>query len=293
MKKNLSILIPTYCSDPRPLVSELLSQAQHADGLDDFEIMVIDDASPNASTVEPLWEISQWPHCRFMALESNLGRARIRNLLASLARHEWLLFLDCDMTIERPQFLQDYIDADDAYDVVDGGVSIGAGKSSNLRWKYETDSAPEHTLEHRLQSPYQHFHTANFMVRRSVMKAYPFDQRFLHYGYEDVLFGKQLRQAGVGILHIDNPAGFNTFEDNARFLAKTEESLRTLHEFRDELRGYSRLLTFVEGIHLSPVRWLIRLAYLMARPLLRRNLIGSTPSLTAFRFYKIGYYLNL
>lgn len=293
MKKTLSILIPTYCSDPRPLVSELLRQARHANGLDDFEIIVVDDGSPDSSCVEPLWQIGQWPNCRFMALEENIGRARIRNLLASLARHEWLLYLDCDMTIDRPRFVQDYVDACDEADVIVGGVSIGTGSPSCLRWKYESASAPQHTLQQRQQSPYQHFHTANFMVRHTVMKAHPFDQRFLNYGYEDVLFGKQLRQAGVGLLHIDNPAGFNTFEDNARFLAKTEESLRTLHQFRDDLRGYSRLLTFVEGIHLPPVRWLIRLAYLLTRPLLRRNLAGSNPSLAIFRFYKTGYYLNL
>ena len=293
MKKNLSILIPTYGADPRKLVSEMRRQAQAAKGLDDYEIIVVDDGSPQSGTVEPLWEISQWPHCRFVALDDNIGRARIRNLLASLALYDWLLYLDCDMTIDRPQFVQAYVDAIDTCDVIDGGVSIGKGDPSNLRWKYETASASAHTLQRRQAAPYQNFHTANFVVRSSVMKAHPFDQRFRHYGYEDVLFGKQLRQAGIGILHIDNPAGFNTFEDNARFLAKTEESMRTLHEFRNDLRGYSRLLTLVEGIHLAPVRWLVRLAYLLTRPLLRRNLVGTKPNLTAFKLYKIGYYLNL
>ena len=293
MKKTLSILIPTYSSDPRQLVTELLRQARQATALDGYEVVVVDDGSPDPSSVEPLWEMSGWPHCRFMALDENIGRARIRNLLATMALYEWLLYLDCDMTVSDPHFVENYLNADDDYGVVDGGVSIGPGTADNLRWKYETEAAPEHTLEKRRQRPYQHFHTANFMVRQDIMHAYPFDQRFRNYGYEDVLFGKQLKQAGVGILHIDNPAGFCTFESNAHFVEKTEEALRTLHKFRDDLRGYSQLLTFVEGIHLAPVRWLLQLGHRLFGWLMRRNLCGSKPSLTVLKLYKTGYYLNL
>ena len=44
------------------------------------------------------------------------------------------------------------------------------------------------------------------------------------------------------------------YEENADYINKVERSLRTLHSFRSELRGYSRLLTLADGIHLGMVR---------------------------------------
>ena len=116
---------------------------------------------------------------------------------------------------------------------------------------------------------------------------------FRHYGYEDVLLGKTLHQHHVPILHIDNPLGMCTFETNAAFVAKTEEGLRTLYTFRNELRGFSRLLTFVSGIHLAIVRNLIRLWHQVFKKAERRNLCGSRPSLWVFKLYRLGYYLSL
>ena len=125
------------------------------------------------------------------------------------------------------------------------------------------------------------------------MREHPFDERFRHYGYEDVFFGKVLRQHKIPILHIDNPLGFCTFENNADFVAKTEEGLRTLHQFRDDLRGYSRLLTFVSGIHLPVVLSVIRLLHRLFGAAERRNLCGNNPSLTVFKYYRLGYFLTL
>ena len=290
MKKELSILIPVYNADPRPLVSELCRQAQIIKALD-YEVIVVDDGSTDSTLVEKCQEIDQWPRCRFKALEENIGRARIRNLLCTLASKEWLLYLDCDMTIFEPAFLINYLLA--GGDVVYGGYRVGEGPAGNLRYRYEKASEQQHTAEQRRQRPYQHFHTANFLVRRSIMAEHPFDEAFRTYGYEDVLFGKQLKQAGIAITHIDNPAGFFTFEDNAHFVSKTEEGLRTLHDKRQQLRGYSQMLTVVEGIHIAPVRWLIRLWHCLFGWLERRNLCGTHPSLRIFKLYKLGYFLSI
>jgi hypothetical protein len=124
------------------------------------------------------------------------------------------------------------------------------------------------------------------------MRAYPFDERFRYYGYEDVLFGKQLRAAHITITHIDNPMGFCTFESNPDFVAKTEEGLRTLCQFRKELRGYSHLLTLVDGIHIPLILWIIRLSHRLFGGLIRRNLCGTHPSLRLFSLYKLGYFLT-
>lgn len=290
MRKELSILIPMYNADPRPTVKELCRQAQTIRGLD-YELIVINDGSTDTALVAQCWEISQWPHCRFMTLEENIGRARIRNLLCSMARKEWLLYLDCDMTIFEPAFLINYLLA--GGDVVYGGYKVGEAPKTNLRYRYEKANEHMHTAEQRRLRPYQHFHTANFLVRRSIMVEHPFDEQFRTYGYEDVLFGKQLKQAGINITHIANPAGFFTFEDNAHFVSKTEEGLRTLHQKRQQLRGYSQMLTAVDGIHIAPVRWLICLWHWLFGWLERRILCSKHPSLRIFKLYKLGYFLMI
>ena len=291
MKSELSILIPVYNGDCRQQVETLSRQAENIGGLH-YEIIVADDGSTDRSCVERCREVEQWPHCRFIDRGVNSGRATIRNFLASEARYGWLLFMDCDMTIVSDNFLLNYLNAD-IPDVGYGGYVVGTGDRSCLRYIYEKQCEPEHRAEMRRKRPYLHFHTSNFMVRRDIIIAHPFDERFRHYGYEDVLWGKQLRQAGITVVHLDNPAGFYTYEDNAHFVSKTEEGLRTLHHFRADLRGYSNMITFVEGIHIGLVRVTIRLLHRLFGPLMRRNLCGRHPSIRLFKLYKLGYYLSL
>ena len=289
----LSILIPTYNDLCVRLVDDLRQQAEAA-GFD-YEILVADDGSTDADVIAKNSEINQWPHCQYLRQSQNIGRAAIRNHLARQARYDHLLFIDSDMTLVRPDYLSRYVSTAGA-DVIDGGVCIGGDADAlkgNLRYRYEKAAEHEHTAEMRRLHPYQDFHTANFLIRRDLMLAHPFDERFRHYGYEDVLFGKQLRADRIAITHIDNPLGFCTFEPNPDFVSKTEEGLRTLCQFRHELRGYSRMLTFADGIHIPPILWIIRLSHRLFGTLIRRNLCGHHPNLRLFGLYKLGYFLTL
>lgn len=289
---SLSILIPTFNDLCVNLVEGLRLQAEET-GIT-YEILVADDGSTDEDVVRQNNAISQWPYCQYLRHTNNIGRAAIRNLLVRTAQHEWLLFIDSDMTLFRPNFLARYLLADDV-DVIDGGVVIGGDAEAlrgNLRYRYEKSAEHEHTVEKRQQNPYRDFHTANFLIRRELMLSHPFDERFRHYGYEDVIFGKQLRAAHIAITHIDNPMGFCTFESNPDFVSKTEEGLHTLLLFRNELRGYSRLLTLVDSIHIPLILSLIRLFHWLFGSLIRRNLCGPHPSLQLFKLYKLGYYLS-
>lgn len=291
--KALSILIPTYNDLCVTLVDALRKQAE-ATGIM-YEILVGDDGSKDASVVAENKEIAQWQHCHYLIQPQNIGRSAIRNLLAREAQYDWILFIDSDMTMVRPDFIIKYIFWEDA-DVIDGGVTIGGDADAlkgNLRYRYEKTSEQEHTVEIRQQNPYRDFHTANFFIRRDLMLSHPFDERFRYYGYEDVLFGKQLRADHIAITHIDNPMGFCTFESNPDFVSKTEEGLRTLHQFRDELRGYSRMLTLIDGIHIPLILSLIRLFHRLFGRLIRCNLCGPHPYIKLFSLYKLGYFLKL
>ena len=288
---GISVLIPTFNQPCQELVKQLHMQLERASV--DYEIIVADDGSTDQQTVEQNLQIACMPRCQYIVREKNSGRAAIRNFLAQTARYDDLLFIDSDMTVVSDCYIERYL-KNNGDAVIDGGVAIvgdACALRGNLRYLYEMAEEPHHTAPERQRSPYQHLHTANLMIRRELMLAYPFDERFRHYGYEDVLLGKTLRQHHVAIRHIDNPMGFCTFEANETFVLKTEEGLRTLYEFRDDLRGYSRLLTFVAGIHIPLVKTMIRFVFRLTGQAVRRNLCSARPNLSLFKFYKIGYYL--
>lgn len=290
-KQEISVLIPTYNHVCVALVKGLAQQLEAVGG--DYEIIVADDGSTDAATVAENQVINTLPHCRYIVREENVGRAAIRNFLVREAQQPYVLFIDSDMTLISDDYIRRYLDSD-CDTVIDGGVAIGGDPDTlkgNLRYCYEKAEEARHTAPERQKSPYQHLHTANLLVRRDLMIEHPFDERFRHYGYEDVLLGKSFREQRIPIAHIDNPLGFCTFETNADFVAKTEEGLRTLGQFRDDLRGYSRLLTLISNIHIPAVLTVIRLWHRLFGRLERRNLCGNRPSITVFKLYRLGYFI--
>lgn len=292
--QSLSVLIPTYNHTCDTMVEQLLPLLEAA--AISYEVIVADDGSTDTAVIQANQRIGSLPCCQFIRRQENVGRAAIRNFLAQTAQYDYLLFLDSDMTIISDQFILRYLSCGEDQ-VVMGGVSFDTSPSKqmsrNLRYLYETAEAPKHTAPQRQLSPYQHLHTANLLIRREVMLSYPFDERFRHYGYEDVMLGKTLHRHHVPITHIDNPIGFHRFESNSDFVAKTEEGLCTLFEFKNDLRGYSRLLTFVNGIHIPLILVLIRLWHRLFHKAERRNLCSSRPSLYIFKLYRLGYFLSL
>jgi len=102
----LSICIPTYRYDVRPLVTELLRQvAAVQEG--PIEILVFDDASPDDGD----WgraALRQTSGIRYEELTTNLGRAAIRNKMARAATQEFLVMMDADGW-PNPNFVRRYL----------------------------------------------------------------------------------------------------------------------------------------------------------------------------------------
>ena len=289
--KDISILIPTYNHVCVELVDALQQQASRLPV--NYEIIVADDGSTVASTIEANRAINDYSNSRYIERPKNAGRAAIRNYLAGKATKPWLLFIDSDMVVRHPDFLRNYVDTPDEVAVWDGGIYVGGDANllkNNLRYQYELANEHLHTAERRQQEPYRDFHTANFMAPKELMMESPFDLRFRHYGYEDVLFGMQLEKQHIPIYHINNPLSFEIFEDNDQFLSKTEEGLRTLYSFKNELKTGSRLLQRVEQLE-----WLMPLIkkYHQATNKLERRILLRHPSLFLFSLYRLGYYATL
>lgn len=286
----LSILLPSYNNKCYTLVECLQQQAAAIEGLL-YEIIVADDGSKDQVSVISNLRINELPHCRYIRRQENVGRAAIRNFLAREAKGERLLFLDSDVAIVRNDFLCKYL-ATEA-EVVDGGVEVPAMQADYcLRYLYEKKSEPRHTSAKRTERPYQSFRTSNFMVHRSLFDRCSFDENFRNYGYEDVLFGKQLQKLGIPILHIDNPVGLDVLESNEVYVQKMEQAMQTLYQFREELQGYSPLLDAVGRLQRWHMLWAVRLWHWCLGGWERRNLCSQSPSLRLLNLYKLGYYVT-
>lgn len=288
--KNLSILLPTYNCNCTPLVCELQRQCV-AEGAD-FEIIVADDASPDNSFIIENRTITRLEGVQYIERKHNVGRSAIRNFLVTQATKEWILFIDGDLSLDNPTFIHNYLQADG--DVIVGGIDIVEDENkwkSNLRYRYEHASKEAISAESRRKTPYQHLST-NFIAHRTLVENSPYNEDIKHYGFEDVLLGKQFKAKKAKINHINNPVLFEDFEPNNVFLSKTEESLRTLSDFQTELKGYSNLLEMVEKlrkIHLSKLgAWLFKI---IDKPL-KHNLKGNNPNIFLFNIYKLVYFLH-
>lgn len=293
-KTRLSILIPTYNYSCANLVQELHRQATEINI--SFEIIVAEDGSYRKETIENNKSIQQLPFCKHIINKKNIGRAAIRNFLAQQSKYEFVLYIDSDMIVQNPFFIQRYVECN-CPTVIYGGISIKGDPlrlKNNLRYMYEKHNEQAHNLISRCKNPYQNFHTANFLIARHLIMSYPFDERFLHYGYEDVLFGKELRNNNIEIHHIDNPLSFEVFESNGEFIQKTEEGLQTLMTFRKDLEGYNRLISIANRIYSLPfILKIISSLFNVTRKHTRKMLIEKSPRIWLFNMYRLGYYLSL
>ncbi len=299
MLTSLSILIPCYNGLCSELVEALHRQAEgivsEYEGAFAYEILVGDDGSTDASVREANRKINQLPNCRYIERGQNCGRSAIRNFLAKTARHEWLVFIDCHMVVRNGDYLRNYVKSEDAQ-VTNGGYELEGDLQQlkhNLRYLYEREYDINSISQKRKEHPYQGFQTKNFLVQRDVMLKYPLDERFKRYGYEDVLWGKTLQANGISIAHIDNPLSFEKFEPNADFVAKTEEGMRTLAEFQEELEGYSRLLQVVRRLRRMHLLQAVASWHRAVGQKVRQNLVGDHPNVRLFSLYKLGLLCTL
>ena len=142
-----------------------------------FEVIVADVmALMFKKRLKKTKQLINFPHCKYIIRETNVGRSAIRNFLASQATYPYLLFLDSDVYLPNSLFLQQYIDVMDSASVIYGGIINDNNKSKwkeNLRYKYEKDSENKHDLKHRQASPYRSFCTPNFLINKEVMLNHP------------------------------------------------------------------------------------------------------------------------
>lgn len=295
----ISICIPIYNFDVRPLVRELTKQIQFIYN-HEIEIILIDDASKEEFRLKN----QTFNHLHeYIQLEENIGRAKIRNLFLQYTSQPYLLFLDCDGSVKlNPQFLQNYINVILQHKpmVCYGGriyPEVCPSPNQSLSWNYgrKIESKPFNV---RAIHPNRSFQTNNFIIHRSVFQTIQFDESLKKYGHEDTLFGIELAKNHIKILHIENPILNKHIESNSTYLEKNREAISNLLELeksqklKDSDFSYIRLLKWYkifDAMHFTLIYYYIfnRFEYSILR-----NLESENPNLTLFNLYKLYIYIQ-
>lgn len=289
----LSILIPIYNYDVRPLVNILHRQATMLDI--SFEILCIDDASTRTELYNE--EISELAHVSYTALAKNIGRARIRNLLAQQAQYDYLLFMDCDMLPNNMSFLGNYIEHRDANTVLCGGHIYTNERPLDvqcvLHWWYGIHRE-QRSAAVRQVNAYQSFMPSNFFIPRAIFLTIRFDGSLTQYGHEDTLFGIELARRQIKVVHLDNPLLHCHLETASIFLRKTAQAVENLYllQQRYELGNHIKLLNAFRAVQRYKIAFILALLFRLCKPLLLWQLKSKKPNLRCFDIYKLGYMIT-
>ena len=292
----LSILIPVYNYDVLPLVNEVVKQC-NCIGID-FEILCQDDASNSTKNILNQ-EINLLPNCSFFINQSNLGRGRNINSLAKKSKYDYVLIMEADSFPENQSYIKNYIEVLKIPEtVIFGGVKYPETippKEKILRWKYGLKRETK-SLKHRLKNNYDFVFTWNLLLKKEILLKYPFPEFISEYGYEDLIFIKNLRKNSIAVHHIENHLVHLNNENSIDFIRKTESAISNLQNLISEQKidyeevKLTRVYSVLNKLHLKGI---IKTFYSKNKSKMIRNLTSPNPNLYLFDFYKLGYLCSL
>lgn len=291
---GLSILIPIFNFSPLSLFQELSIQAQQIDF--PIEIICFDDCSTEIHFSNKNVEYcSSLNNVQYKILDVNVGRSRIRNLLAREAKYSYLLYIDGDSEVASSLFLQNYIKSITDADLIIGGTLYKDShpKEATLRWNYgkERESV---CANDRNKKPFHSFTLNNLLIKKNVFEGTLLNENITSYGHEDTLLGLQLAKNNCSIIHIDNGIYHVGLESNDVFLNKTIEAVRNLKVLDKEynLGNEIRLIAFCNKLTLIlPQKLIVIMLGVFIKNILK-NLKSNKPKIKLMDLLKIYYFLK-
>ncbi|WP_395043857.1 glycosyltransferase family 2 protein [Flavobacterium sp.] len=291
----LSILIPCYNYNTYPLVVELYNQSVKENL--SFEIIVQDDASNSELNLENE-KIKSLQNCFFYRNNQNIGRGKNRNSLATKAKYNWILFLDCDTFPTKNDFIKKYIHAIQKHEVVFGGIKYQTKKpeqSQLLRWIYGKKREAI-SIKQRIKNPNRTALTSNLLIKKDVFLSNPFEDTILEYGYEDYLFFIKLEQKNTVITHIENTVIHLGLETSEEYLNKINISLKNLsylYNFGLLSSSDNRILSVYSKINKFKLDKFFNLFFDEFSVSIKSNLMSNKPSLFLLDIYKLSYFCKI
>ncbi len=289
----ISICIGIYNYDVTRLVEDLTKQADEANI--PYEIILLDDASKREFQLINA-KLDFKPHVTYLQNFFNVGRAIIRNTLASKAQYPYLLFIDCDAQVSHPDFIQKYL-AEIPTKIVSGGTEYSQTKPAKdciLRWVYGLKREQKSAKE-RNKNPNFAFTPFNFLINTEIFNSVIFDESVQGYGHEDTLFGIELLNKHINIKHIDNPLIHLGLNSTDIYLEQTQNAINNLLFISQKIDNPK---VFIDSISLLKAykklqrKGLVTFyhkCYSLFEPLIIRNLKSGCPSIFLFDLYKLNY----
>ncbi len=296
----LSVNIPVYNIEVGGLVQELV--AQSATLKYPVEIRVYDDGSVEYIKQQNR-KISSLPGVVYTELQKNLGRSAIRNKMGLESEFEYLLFIDADSALVKPDYLSSFLENVDQKTVLCGGTTYKKEppkeNSQYLRWFYGTHREAITAAERNNKKGFI-ITSNNFLISKKVFEKIHFREDLKMYGHEDTLLGYDLHRQGIQIRHLENPVEHIGLEDGPVFLDKTRVALKSLKLITTQLLHgdieFSRQVNFLnryQSIRKVIPGFLLRWFFSLFHKLLEKHLTGRNPKLFWFDVYKLAYYSTL
>ncbi|MFY1048174.1 glycosyltransferase family 2 protein [Chryseobacterium sp. GP-SGM7] len=290
---KISVCIPIYNFDVRELVNDLKKQIQN--NSIDAEIILIDDASDDA--FKQINNELQNQVEKFVLLEKNVGRSKIRNLFLKYTDGDYLLFLDCDVKIDNKNFLTNYlqeIEENRDVEVVYGNFKIDSAYSKTLRNRY---SVEKEIFSVERSSDFLLLKTVNFTIKRDVFEKFPFNEHLINYGYEDFVFAKTLEFGNVKFSAIQNPVIHIDDTSNEIFLNKTETAINSLFQLHQDSENRLfindiKVYRFAKKIIKTGLKNVFLNFYNLAEKRIKKNLLSENPNLKYLDLFKLGLLLK-
>jgi glycosyltransferase involved in cell wall biosynthesis len=206
-----SVIVPTY--NRAESLSKVI-ESLFAQSFQDFEIIVVDDGSTDAteSTVEKLQKKSA--HALLYFKQQNNGAGAARNLGIKHANGELVLFIDDDV-LPIPNLIEEHVSAHKRH----SGINIAIvgpvfhapelKLSPFMRWLDKGPAFVHSRAEDGAELDYLCFCTANISLKRHFMlENGVFDEKFRPF-FEDIELGFRLKRQGLRIILNKRAVGYH------------------------------------------------------------------------------------
>jgi GT2 family glycosyltransferase len=192
-----------------------------------YETIVIDDFSSDG-TAEFLSSLEPSVSFRYFLNETNLGRARSRNIGIRAARGKYILMIDDDIWAS-PVLLEKHMEQHSCHKeeiAVTGailvaheipGTTVNDFLTRRHIWCYEEMRKYDASL------PYSFCKTASLSMRRDLMlRIGLFNEAFAHYGGEDTELGYRLHKENIRLYFAVDAVGYHYHDESLEGLIKKE-----------------------------------------------------------------------
>ena len=227
----VSVIIPAYRVAKR--IAKALDSIR-AQTFRDFEIIVINDGSPDSDELERT--LAAFPDPIIYISQENRGPGAARNAGIREARGEFIAFLDAD-DYWKPDFLEKQrgcFEGDDQPDLVyANALIVGDGPLAGRTFMEATPSTGDVTLESLLSARCTIILSGVLARRRSVLEAGMFDEAFRH--SEDYDLWLRMARIGSRIAYQREVLVIRT-EDGAGLSANTTELFESALAVLDKAR---------------------------------------------------------